>query len=88
MWSISWAVKKFNKVIPNLVVISYPLRSILKKDADWKWEKQHEKAYCMKKKKIEQVVELSFFERNKDIRNICDARRTRPRSNTSTIANG
>ena len=32
------AVNQFNKFILNLATISYPIRSILKKDAEWNWQ--------------------------------------------------
>ena len=39
------AVNQFNKFTPNLATISYPFRSILKKDAEWKWQKEHKKHF-------------------------------------------
>ena len=38
------AVNLFNKFIPGLAVICAPVRSILRKDATWKWNDEHEKA--------------------------------------------
>ena len=33
------AVNQFNKFLPNLAAISFPFRTILKKDADWIWKR-------------------------------------------------
>ena len=41
------AVNPFNKVIPDLAVICSPFRSILQKDATWRWNDEHEKAFIM-----------------------------------------
>ena len=53
--------------------ISFPFRSILKKDADWIWNAEHEKAFVKINDEIKEVVELSHFKRNQEIRIICDA---------------
>ena len=37
-------VNQFNIFIPNLATISHPFRTILKKDAEWIWDQDHEKA--------------------------------------------
>ena len=39
------AVNQFNKFIPNLASISFPFRTILKKDAEGTWNDEHEKAF-------------------------------------------
>ena len=67
------AVNQFNKFIPNLASIRFPFRSILKKDADWIWNAEHEKAFVKINDEIKEVVELSHFKRNQEIRIICDA---------------
>ena len=67
------AVNKFNKFIPNLALISHPFRSILKKDAEWEWNEKHENAFIKINEEIKNVVELTHFKRNKEIRIICDA---------------
>ena len=53
--------------------ISFQFRSILKKDADWIWNAEHEKAFVKINDEIKEVVELSHFKRNQEIRIICDA---------------
>ena len=67
------AVNQFNKFIPSLASISFPFRSILKKDAEWEWNEDHEKAFVQINKEIKSVVELSHFKRNQEIRIFCDA---------------
>ena len=39
------AVNQLNKFIPELANICAPFRSILKKDAMWRWTQEHEKAF-------------------------------------------
>ena len=67
------AVNQFNKFIPSLASISFPFRSNLKKDAEWEWNENHEKAFVQYNKNIKIVVELSHFKRNQEIRVVCDA---------------
>ena len=67
------AVNQFNKFIPSLAAISFPFRSILKRDAKWTWNSDHETAFKRINEEIEKVVELSHFKRNQENRIICDA---------------
>ena len=67
------AVNQFKNFIPSLASISFPFRSILKKDAEWEWNKNHQKEFVQINKEIKNVVELSHFKRNQEIRIICDA---------------
>ena len=67
------AVNQFNKFIPNLAAISFPFRSILKRDAEWTWNSDHETAFKRINEESNKVVELSHFKRNQQIRIICDA---------------
>ena len=39
------AVNQLNKFVPDLSSICAPFRSILKKEAEWKWTKEHEEAF-------------------------------------------
>ena len=72
--SILGAVNQFNKFIPKLAIISFPLRkTFLKKDADWIWEDEHDKAFNEINNEIKRVVKLSHFKRNNESRIICDA---------------
>ena len=67
------AVNQFNKFIPDLAVICSPFRSILKKDAKWNWNNQHEKAFLKVNSEVRKVAELTHFKRNRPLRIICDA---------------
>ena len=67
------AVNQFNKFIPDLASICFPFRSILKKDAEWNWTDEHEKAFENVNKEVKRVANVTHFKRNKPIRIICDA---------------
>ena len=67
------AVNQFNKFIPDLAAICFPFRTILKKDAIWKWTEEHEKAFKRVNDEVKNVAELTHFKRNKPLRIICDA---------------
>ena len=69
------AVNQFNKFIPNLASISFPFRTILKKDADMILNEDHENAFVKMNDERKRVAELSHFKRNQEIRIIFDARR-------------
>ena len=71
--SVWRAVNQFNKFILNLAAKSFPFRTILKKDADWIWDHEHEEAFLKNNDEIKKVVEQSHFKRNQDIRIVCDA---------------
>ena len=55
--------------------ISFPFRTILKNDAEWRWNEEPENAFVKTKDGNKRVVELSHFKRNQEIRIICDASR-------------
>ena len=55
------AVYQFNKFIPDLALICFPFRSILKKDAVWKWTDEHERAFSNVNKEVKKVAELTHF---------------------------
>ena len=67
------AVNQLNKFIPDLASICAPFRSILKKEAEWKWTKEHEEALLKINQEIKSITELTHFKRNKKLRIICDA---------------
>ena len=48
----------------------------MKKDAEWEWNENHEKAFVQINKEIKNVVELPHFKQNQEIRTICDARKS------------
>ena len=67
------AVNQLNKFIPDLASICAPFRSFLKKEAEWKWTKEHEQAFLKINQEIKSITELTHFKRNKKLRIICDA---------------
>ena len=67
------AINQFNKFIPDLAAICFPFRSILKKDAIWKWTEEHKKAFKRVNDEVKKAAELTHFKRNKPLRIICDA---------------
>ena len=66
-------VNQLNKFVPDLASICAPFRSILKKEAEWKWTKEHEEAFLKINQEIKSITELTHFKRNKKLRIICDA---------------
>ena len=70
------AVNQFNKFIPNLASICYPFRTLLKKDTNWEWNKEHEKAFEQINNEIKTVTNLNHFKRDCPLRIICDASKT------------
>ena len=67
------AVNQFNKFIPNLATICFPFRTLLKKDTNWEWKNEQEKAFEQVNNEIKKVTELNHFKRDRRIRIICDA---------------
>ena len=67
------AINQFNKFIADLASISFPFRSILKKDATWKWTPEHERAFIRVNNEVKKAAELTHFKRNKPLRIFCDA---------------
>ena len=72
MRSFLGAVNQFNKFIPDLAVICSPFRSILKTDAKWNWNNEHEKAFLKVNSEVRKVAELTHFKRNRHLRISCD----------------
>ena len=71
--SLLGAVNQFNKFVPDLASICFPIRSILKKEAAWKWTEEHETSFKKVNEEVTKVAELTHFKRNKPLRIICDA---------------
>ena len=69
------AVNQLNKFIPDLATECFPFRNILKKDVEWKWSSDHERAFEQINNLVEKVVELTHSKRNCTLRIICDARK-------------
>ena len=67
------AVNQLNKFTPNLASICYPFRTLLKKDTNWEWNKEHDKAFEQINNKMKTVTILNHFKRDCPLRIICDA---------------
>ena len=67
------AVNRIDNFIPSLASISFSFRSILKKDAEWEGNENHEKAFVQINEEIRNGVEVSHFKRNQEITIICHA---------------
>ena len=67
------AVNQLNKFVPDLANTCAPFRSILKKEAEWNWTKEHEEAFLKINQEIKLITELTHFKRKKKLRIICDA---------------
>ena len=67
------AVHQFNKFIPNLAAVCFPLRSFLKKIANWNWNDDLEKAFKNVNQEVKKVAELTHFKRKKTLKITCDA---------------
>ena len=67
------AVHQFIKFIPNLATMCFPFRTLLKKDTNWDWKEEQEKAFKQVNNEIKRVTMLNPFKRNCPLRIICDA---------------
>ena len=67
------AVNQFNRFVPDLATICFPFRSILKRDAEWNWNEEHESAFKEVNEEVKKVAELTHFKKKKPLRIICDA---------------
>ena len=61
------ADNQFIKFTPSLATISFPFRSISKRDAEWNWNDNHEGVFLKMIEEIQNIVYLSQFNRNKEI---------------------
>ena len=67
------AVNQFNKFIPDLAKICFPFRTLLKKDNNWNWQEEQERAFNKINEELKKVTILNHFKRNCPLRIICDA---------------
>ena len=73
MWSFLGAFTQLNKFVPDSANNCAPFRTILKKEAEWKWTRDHEKAFLKINQEVKRITEMTHFKRNKKLRIICDA---------------
>ena len=55
------AVNQFNKFIPNLAQLCFPFRNLLKKDNEWNWNEEQEKAFKQVNEEIKKATMLNHF---------------------------
>ena len=67
------AVNQFNRFVPDLATVCFPFNSILKRDAEWNWNEEHESAFKKVNKEVKKVAEITHFKKKKPLRMICDA---------------
>ena len=65
-------VDQFNKFIPNLAQLCFPFRNLLKKDIEWNWCEEQEKAFQLVNEEIKKATVLNYFKRQCPLRIICD----------------
>ena len=64
-----------SKFLPNLSVVTEPLRRLLDKDVEWHWDDSHEEALNRVKQLITREPVLSYFDNAKEVRGHYNARR-------------
>ena len=52
--------------IPNYSTLTHPLRNLLKNDAEWIWNAEHEEAFCKLKTMLSSESCISYFDDNKE----------------------
>ena len=67
------AVNQLNTFVPDLAINCAPIRSLLKKEAEWKWTREYETAFLKLNQEVKRITELTHFQKDKKLRNICDA---------------
>ena len=66
------AVNQFNKFILNIAQLCFPFRNLSKKNNEWNWGEEQEKAFKTVNEEIKKATMLKYFKRQGP-RIICDA---------------
>ena len=66
-------IKYLAQYIPNESAIDEPLRELLKKDAEWNWQPQHDKAIGSLKAGLTCKAVLAFYDVNEPVTVQADA---------------
>ena len=66
------AVNQFNKFITNIAQLSFPIRNLLKKDNEWNWGEEQEKAFKTVNEEMNKATMLNHFKRPCPLRIICN----------------
>ena len=67
------AVTQLIKFVPDLSNICAPFRSILNQAAEWKLTRGQVEAFLKVNQELKRITELTHFERDKELRIICDS---------------
>ena len=73
--SFMGSVRHLGKFIPNLSLLCFPLRPLLKKNSKFIWTDEHEKQFKLIKDKIAETTENKHFNLDLETRIKCDASR-------------
>ena len=57
------AVNQFNRSVPDLAAICFPFRSVFKRDANWNWNEEHEKAFKRVNQEMKKVAEVTHLKK-------------------------
>ncbi|POM76783.1 Reverse transcriptase [Phytophthora palmivora] len=82
-WTTPWSPKDLRKWLglanylhkhsTGYAELARPLSDLLKKDADWVWEQQHQDAFDSIKASLQQAPVLALPDENKSFNVVCDA---------------
>ena len=61
------AVNQFNKLIPDLASVCSPFIFILKEDATWNWNNDHENPFVGVYNAVKKTTEITHFKRNQPL---------------------
>ena len=67
------AVNQLTKFIAGLAKITEPFRDLLKKEGNCDWKEKHNQAFNQVQKSVQEIIQLSHFNRLNKLRIICDA---------------
>ena len=61
------------RFLPRLSEVLEPLRQLTRKDAEWKWTEDHDKAFYQTKQLVVEATVLKFYDLKKELTIQCDA---------------
>ena len=64
------AVNKLNNFIPNLAALCFLFGNIVKKDANWFWSDEPEKAFTKKNEEVKKVADLPHLKQDRKQRKV------------------
>ena len=67
------AVNQLIKFIHGLAQLTEPFRDLLKTDGNWEWKEKHDIVFDQVQKRLQNIINLSYFNRENSLRIICDA---------------